>query len=143
MCVVFRLGKILLLDRCFHPSPNISSSNIIIYTFFILLLPVWTQKCAVQKASVDVNISYYPAMTAFADQYSLPNILFWYWSVINRTYKCKLRPHRGILFLNTYTKLFQILLSSSSKRLFTISPVFMNFFFIVNKYTILVHCRSI
>ena len=74
--VVFPLGKILLLDRCFHPSPNISSSNIIIYTFFILLLPVWTQKCAVQKASVDVNISYYPAMTAFADQYSLPNILF-------------------------------------------------------------------
>jgi hypothetical protein len=25
----------------------------------LLLLQVWTQKCAVQKASVDVNISYY------------------------------------------------------------------------------------
>ena len=32
--VVFRLGKILLLDRCFHPSPNISSSIILIYTLF-------------------------------------------------------------------------------------------------------------
>jgi hypothetical protein len=29
-----RLGKILLLDRCFHPSPNISSSIIFIYTLF-------------------------------------------------------------------------------------------------------------
>jgi hypothetical protein len=59
-------------------------------------------------------------MTAFTDQYSLPNIFFWYWSVINKTYKCKLRPHRRILFSNTYTILFQILLSSSSKCLFTI-----------------------
>jgi hypothetical protein len=32
--VVFRLGKILLLDRCFHPSLNISSSIILIYTLF-------------------------------------------------------------------------------------------------------------
>jgi hypothetical protein len=32
--IVFRLGKILLLDRCFHPSPNISSSIILIYTLF-------------------------------------------------------------------------------------------------------------
>jgi hypothetical protein len=32
--VVFRLGKILLLDRCFHPSPYISSSIILIYTLF-------------------------------------------------------------------------------------------------------------
>ena len=48
-------------------------------------------------------------------------IFFWgYWSVINRTYKCKLRPHRGTLFSNTYTKLFQILLSSSSKRLLSL-----------------------
>ena len=47
-------------------------------------------------------------------------IFLGYWSVINRTYKCKLRPHRGILFSNTYTKLFQIVLSSSSKRLITI-----------------------
>ena len=30
--VVLRLG--LLLDRCFHPSPNISSSIILIYTLF-------------------------------------------------------------------------------------------------------------
>ena len=29
-------------------------NNISLYT-----LQVWTQKCAVQKASVDVNISYY------------------------------------------------------------------------------------
>ena len=28
------LGKILLLDRCFHPSSNISSSIILIYTLF-------------------------------------------------------------------------------------------------------------
>ena len=27
--------------------------------FFFILIQVWTQKCAVQKASVDVNISYY------------------------------------------------------------------------------------
>ena len=32
---------------------------------------------------------FYPTMTAFTDQYSLPNIFFLYWSVINRTYKCK------------------------------------------------------
>jgi hypothetical protein len=32
MYVVFRLGKILLLNRCFQPSPNISSSIILIYT---------------------------------------------------------------------------------------------------------------
>jgi hypothetical protein len=51
---------------------------------------------------------------------TLRHIFYLYWSVINRTYKCKLRPHRGILFSNTCTKLFQILLSSSSKRLFTI-----------------------
>ena len=44
-------------------------------------------------------------MTAFIDQYSLPNIFLGYWSVINRTYKCKLRPHQGISFSNTYTKL--------------------------------------
>ena len=43
-----------------------------------------------------INNDVYPAMTAFTDQYSLPNIFFLYWSVINyRTYKCKLRPHRG------------------------------------------------
>jgi hypothetical protein len=45
---------------------------------------------------------------------------FWYWSVINRIYSKLIGAHRGILFSNTYTKLFQILLSSSSKRLFTI-----------------------
>ena len=27
--------------------------------FYIYIIQVWTQKCAVQKASVDVNISYY------------------------------------------------------------------------------------
>jgi hypothetical protein len=37
---------------------------------------------------------FYPAMTAFTDQYSLPHF-FLYWSVINRTYKCKLRPLRN------------------------------------------------
>jgi hypothetical protein len=37
--VVFRLCKILLLDRCFHPSPNISSSIILIYTILLLLSP--------------------------------------------------------------------------------------------------------
>ena len=30
-----------------------------IFMFFFKLQQVWTQKCAVQKASVDVNISYY------------------------------------------------------------------------------------
>jgi hypothetical protein len=49
-----------------------------------------------------------------------PIFFLGYWSVINRTYKCKLRPHRGTLFSNTYTKLFQILLSSSSKRLLSL-----------------------
>ena len=27
--------------------------------FFFIIIQVWTQKCAAQKASVDVNISYY------------------------------------------------------------------------------------
>jgi hypothetical protein len=27
--------------------------------FFLIIIQVWIQKCAVQKASVDVNISYY------------------------------------------------------------------------------------
>ena len=30
---------------------------------FLLFKQVWTQKCAVQKASVDVNISYYNVLT--------------------------------------------------------------------------------
>ena len=30
--------------------------------FYVLIKQVWTQKCAVQKASVDVNISYYPRL---------------------------------------------------------------------------------
>jgi hypothetical protein len=29
------------------------------FFFLFLKLQVWTQKCAVQKASMDVNISYY------------------------------------------------------------------------------------
>ena len=45
MYVVFRLGKILLLDRCFHPSPNISSSIILTYTFFIIITGVDTEMC--------------------------------------------------------------------------------------------------
>ena len=63
---------------------------------------------------------FYPAMTAFINQYIACPIFFLYWSVINRTYRKLIGAHRGILFSNTYTKLFQILLSSSSKRLFTI-----------------------
>ena len=39
-----RLGDLLFLLR---------------FLLLLLLLQVWTQKCAVQKASVDVNISYY------------------------------------------------------------------------------------
>ena len=85
-------------------------------TSTFILLPFHT----IAQHESDTRITIYPAMTAFTDQYSLPNIFLGYWSVINRTHKCKLRPHRGILFSNTYTKLFQILLSSSSKRLFTI-----------------------
>ena len=42
--VVFRLGKILPLDRCFHPSPNISSSIILIYTIFIIIITIFTFK---------------------------------------------------------------------------------------------------
>ena len=42
MYVVFRLGKILLLDRCFHLSPNISSSIILIYTIFIIIITIFT-----------------------------------------------------------------------------------------------------
>jgi hypothetical protein len=35
--------------------------NSFIYNMIVILyiIQVWTQKCAVQKASVDVNISYY------------------------------------------------------------------------------------
>ena len=29
------------------------------YCLFLLFIQGWTQKCAVKKASVDVNISYY------------------------------------------------------------------------------------
>jgi hypothetical protein len=39
----------------------------------------------------------YPAMTAFTGQYSLPNIFFLYWSVINRTYSKLIGAHPGIL----------------------------------------------
>ena len=38
-------------DRDYHDYSNAREN---IYT-----IQVWTQKCAVQKASVDVNISYY------------------------------------------------------------------------------------
>jgi hypothetical protein len=31
----------------------------ILFDLYIIFEQVWTQKCAVQKASVDVNISYY------------------------------------------------------------------------------------
>jgi hypothetical protein len=59
---------------------------------------------------------------------SYPNILQYPTQLIRNwqvRYNCPMpptphTPHRGILFSNTYTKLFQILLSSSSKRLFTI-----------------------
>ena len=40
----------------------------------------------------------YPAMTAYTDQYSLPNIFFLYWSVINRIYKCKSGHFGGYCF---------------------------------------------
>ena len=30
-----------------------------IFFFIFIFIQVWTQKCAVQKASVDVNITYY------------------------------------------------------------------------------------
>ena len=53
------------------------------------------------------NIIYH-AMTAFTDQYSLPNIflilvsykqnIFLYWSVINRAYKCKMGHIGDIVF---------------------------------------------
>jgi hypothetical protein len=42
-----RLGDLLFLLR------------FLLLLLLLLLLQVWTQKCAVQKASVDVNISYY------------------------------------------------------------------------------------
>ena len=58
-------------------------------------------------------------MTAFTDQYSLPNIFFDIGQLEIEHTNVK-RGTSGILFSNTYTKLFQILLSSSSKRLFTI-----------------------
>ena len=44
------------------------------------------------------HFCFYPAMTAFTDQYSLPNIFFWFWSVINRTYKCKAGHIGGYCF---------------------------------------------
>ena len=37
--------------------------HLFIQAFFLLVKQVWTQKCAVQKASVDVNISYYNVLT--------------------------------------------------------------------------------
>ena len=39
----------LILNACVKPTEM----------FICNILQVWTQKCAVQKASVDVNISYY------------------------------------------------------------------------------------
>jgi hypothetical protein len=70
-----------------------------------------------------VQIVIYPAMTAFTDQYSLLNIFFDIGQLqIEHTNvsSAHIGAHQVILFSNTYTKLFQILLSSSSKRLFTI-----------------------
>jgi hypothetical protein len=81
---------------------------------FIIMWPLHNQSyCNISMkngSNVIINRynSIYPAMTAFTDQYSLP----WYWSVINRTYKCKLRPLRNyFLFLalqnvNKYGKYF-------------------------------------
>jgi hypothetical protein len=59
-------------------------------------------------------------MTAFTGQYSLPNIFFDIGQLQIEHANVKRGSSGGILFSNTYTKLFQILLSSSSKRLFTI-----------------------
>jgi hypothetical protein len=36
----------------------------------------WPELVIKQKYNYDVNIPFYPAMTAFTDQYSLPNIFF-------------------------------------------------------------------
>jgi hypothetical protein len=43
------------LDRNRHGGDSITA----ISRAYFITLQVWTQKCAVQKASVDVNISYY------------------------------------------------------------------------------------
>ena len=52
-------GDLLFLHR-FLLSPQTKFGDLLfLHCFLLLLLQVWTQKCAVQKASVDVNISYY------------------------------------------------------------------------------------
>jgi hypothetical protein len=40
------------------------------------IIRLWTEIVIKQKYNYDVNIPFYPAMTAFTDQYSLPNIFF-------------------------------------------------------------------
>jgi hypothetical protein len=52
--------KFYLFGIAARPTEKLAA-QIILFAFqtIVLIKQVWTQKCAVQKASVDVNISYY------------------------------------------------------------------------------------
>jgi hypothetical protein len=92
------ISMILIVDHIFGRS--------VVFFFWVIWNPRWppwsligqdifyffsrTTTCGVSRIMSGEKNDFYPAMTAFTDQY-----IFWYWSVINRTYKCKLCPHRG------------------------------------------------
>ena len=48
------------IHTCFPIGSNVDQLHVVVVIlFFFQSKQVWTQKCAVQKTSVDVNISYY------------------------------------------------------------------------------------
>jgi hypothetical protein len=52
----FRLKSLKKLDRVNYKPQTKFGDLLFLHRFLLLLLQMWTQKCAVQKASVDVNI---------------------------------------------------------------------------------------
>jgi hypothetical protein len=65
------------------------------------------------------NTEIYPAMTAFTDQYSLPNIFFDIGQLLIEHTNVK-RGTSGDIIFKYIHKIISKVLSSSSKRLFTI-----------------------
>ena len=55
----FRLKSLKKLDRVNYKPQTKFGDLLFLHRFLLLLLQMWTQKCAVQKASVDVKFSYY------------------------------------------------------------------------------------
>ena len=112
---IIERSTIETLNTSKRPLTLLGSGTLFIKRRRVRLL-LWAQ------TNIDVDIAYhvfYPFMTVFTDQYSLSN-MFFYSGQLSIEHTNVTGAHRGILFSNTYTTLFQILLSSSSKCLFMI-----------------------